>query len=93
MALDIKRELNGVDRKIYDFYDNLTDQEKKEFIVRDNTHSGMWDFDMLANEGWELTDLDDWGVDINFLVPTRDEPKQIDNTKKGKVCPHCNLPL
>jgi hypothetical protein len=31
MALDIKRELNGVDKKIYDFYDNLSDQEKKEF--------------------------------------------------------------
>lgn len=31
MALDIKRELNGVDRKVYDFYDNLSDQEKKEF--------------------------------------------------------------
>lgn len=31
MALDIKRELNAVDRKVYDFYDNLTDQEKKEF--------------------------------------------------------------
>jgi len=31
MALDIKRELNSVDRKVYDFYDNLSDQEKKEF--------------------------------------------------------------
>ena len=31
MALDIKRELNGVDKKIYDFYDKLSDQEKKEF--------------------------------------------------------------
>jgi len=29
--LDIKRELNGVDRKQYDFYDNLTDEEKKAF--------------------------------------------------------------
>lgn len=29
--LDIKRELNAVDRKIYDFYDNLTDEEKKAF--------------------------------------------------------------
>jgi hypothetical protein len=29
--LDIKRELNAVDRKHYDFYDNLTDEEKKAF--------------------------------------------------------------
>lgn len=29
--LDIKRELNAVDRKVYDFYENLTDEEKKAF--------------------------------------------------------------
>lgn len=29
--LDIKRELNAVDQKVYDFYDNLTDDEKKAF--------------------------------------------------------------
>jgi hypothetical protein len=29
--LDIKRELNAVDLKDYDFYDNLTDEEKKAF--------------------------------------------------------------
>lgn len=29
--LDIKRELNGVDLKKYDFYDKLTDGEKKAF--------------------------------------------------------------
>ena len=31
MALDIKRELAAVDLRNYDFYDSLTDQEKKEF--------------------------------------------------------------
>lgn len=31
MALDIKRELAAVDQRNYDFYDNLSDQEKKEF--------------------------------------------------------------
>lgn len=29
--LDIKRELSAVDRKNYDFYSNLTDEEKKAF--------------------------------------------------------------
>lgn len=29
--LDIKRELSAVDRKNYDFYRNLTDEEKKAF--------------------------------------------------------------
>jgi hypothetical protein len=31
MALDIKRELNNVDQRNYNFYDKLSDQEKKEF--------------------------------------------------------------
>jgi hypothetical protein len=31
MALDIKRELQAVDRKNYNFYDNLSDEEKKSF--------------------------------------------------------------
>ena len=29
--LDIKRELSAVDNKNYDFYDNLTEDERKEF--------------------------------------------------------------
>jgi len=29
--LDIKRELGAVDHKTYDFYDNLTDEERKAF--------------------------------------------------------------
>jgi hypothetical protein len=29
--LDIKRELNAVDQKNYDFYDKLTDEERKAF--------------------------------------------------------------
>jgi hypothetical protein len=29
--LDIKRELNAVDRKVYNFYEMLTDEEKKVF--------------------------------------------------------------
>jgi len=31
MVLDIKRELNAVDLKNYEFYNNLTEQEKKDF--------------------------------------------------------------
>jgi hypothetical protein len=31
VKLDIKRELNAVDRKQYNFYENLTDEEKKAF--------------------------------------------------------------
>ena len=72
---------------------NLTEKEKQKLLVIDNTHYGKWDMDMLANDGWEIGDLDEWGVNVDFLVPTNDEPKSIDNTKKGKVCPNCGVPL
>ena len=49
--------------------------------------------DALANDNWELEDLDDWGVSVDFLIPTIDEPKNIDNTKTGKICPNCGVSL
>lgn len=41
----------------------LTDEQKKEFIIKDNVGFGSWDFDVLANE-WNEQLLIDWGVDI-----------------------------
>jgi phosphoribosylpyrophosphate synthetase len=41
----------------------LSEQEKREFIIKDNTGFGEWDYDMLAND-WESEELDDWGVDV-----------------------------
>ena len=39
----------------------LSDDEQREFIIKDNTGFGEWDTKMLA-EDWEEEDLDDWGV-------------------------------
>ena len=39
-----------------------TQKQQDEFIIKDNTHYGEWDFDMLANE-WEQKDLQVWGLD------------------------------
>ena len=72
---------------------NLTDQEKKKLLVIDNTHYGMWDMDILANDDWSVNDLSEWGVNVDFLIPTNEEPKAIDNTKKGTICPNCGLSL
>lgn len=41
----------------------LTEDEQREFIIKDNVGFGEWDMDMLANE-WEAEDLDDWGLDV-----------------------------
>lgn len=41
----------------------LTEDEQREFIIKDNVGFGEWDMDALANE-WDSEDLNDWGVDV-----------------------------
>lgn len=41
----------------------LTDEEQREFIIKDNVGYGEWDMDALANE-WDAEDLNNWGVDV-----------------------------
>jgi hypothetical protein len=41
----------------------LTEEQKKEFIVKDNVGFGEWDWTMLGNE-WKSNKLDDWGLDV-----------------------------
>lgn len=84
---ELKQELKKIDRDEYTdqwlrWHDNpmidvkiaedLTDEQKKEFIVKDNVGYGEWDWDMLANE-WDMEDLKDWGVDL----PVWNEPSGI----------------
>lgn len=60
----------------------LTPEQKKEFIVKDNSTFGEWDMDLLS--GWDDLPLVDWGVEIpkhwnelskedsNDMVPNKD---------------------
>jgi DNA modification methylase len=40
---------------------DLTEQQKKEFTIKDNVGFGEWEWDILANE-WEQTELENWGL-------------------------------
>lgn len=42
---------------------DLTEDQKKEFIIKDNVGFGEWDFDDLANN-WDVEKLNEWGLDI-----------------------------
>jgi DNA modification methylase len=47
---------------------DLTEEQKKEFIVKDNVGYGEWNWDDLANN-WDAQELTEWGLDIpNFDV-------------------------
>ena len=49
----------------------LTDEQQKEFIVKDNVGFGEWDWDILANE-WDVDKLEEWGLD-GFPFDTEEE--------------------
>lgn len=43
--------------------DNLTAEQQREFIVKDNLGFGEWDFALLL-DGWEQEELEGWGMDF-----------------------------
>ena len=46
--------------------DEWTEEQRKEFIIKDNVSYGEWSWDDLANE-WDVEELAEWGLDIpNF---------------------------
>lgn len=47
----------------------LTEEQKKEFIIKDNVGFGEWDWDMLANE-WDTDALAEWGLDLPIFDST-----------------------
>ena len=47
--------------------------KRDEFMIKDNTHYGSWDYDMLANE-WDNLPLNEWGVAV--WEPEEEELKE-----------------
>ena len=41
----------------------LTEEQQKQFIIKDNIGYGEWDWEVLANE-YEAQDLSEWGLDV-----------------------------
>lgn len=50
-------------KQVWILQTDLNDEAQKEFIIKDNSSFGEWDWDVLANE-WNIDDLKDWGLDI-----------------------------
>ena len=42
---------------------DLPEDKQREFLIKDNTSGGEWDWDMLANE-WDTDELEAWGLDL-----------------------------
>ena len=56
--------------------ENLTEEQQREFLIKDNVGFGEWDWDALAND-WNPGDLNQWGLDvpnIDDITETKDIP-------------------
>ena len=42
---------------------SLTKEQQKEFMIKDNSSFGEWDWDTLGNV-WDTNKLQDWGMDV-----------------------------
>ena len=70
----------------------LTDEQKREFIIKDNVPFGDWDWDELANN-WNAEKLNDWGLDFQAM-PNLDDFFIDDNKNEQEkdneiICPNC----
>jgi hypothetical protein len=41
----------------------LTEEQQREFIIKDNVGYGEWEWETLANE-WDAEKLEEWGLDL-----------------------------
>ena len=46
----------------------LTEEEQREFIIKDNVGFGEWDWELI-NAEWDLEELYNWGLDVPNFEP------------------------
>ena len=54
--------------------ENLSEEQQREFLIKDNVGFGEWDWDALAND-WDYKELNDWALDL---------PKMLDPEQFGE---------
>ena len=78
---------------------HLTEEEKQQFIIKDNVSFGEWNFEAL--KGWDKEALNDWGFDFDLNTPINEAPteaageagQKTEETAEGKnIIPQEALP-
>lgn len=46
-----------------DVAEGWSEQQKREFIIKDNASFGEWDWELLGND-WNAEQLGEWGIDV-----------------------------
>lgn len=72
---------------------DLTPEQWREFVIKDNVGFGEWDFEQLANE-WDTEQLSDWGLDLPVWESQDkvfDEKEINDEIETERKCPKCGF--
>ena len=75
---------------------DLTEDQKRRFIVADNVNFGTWDYEIIE-ANYAPYELENWGVEIittdqDKIIDseqTRQKAKKRDSDNDIFVCPHC----
>lgn len=59
----------GIDKVTVKKVSGWSDEQKDEFLIKDNIANGDWDTDKLANE-WDKVKLEEWGLPIKVADDT-----------------------
>ena len=58
--------------------DEWTEEQKAEFLIKDNVGFGEWDWDILTDE-WDADNLEDWGLDLPVDLSVKELEAEEDN--------------
>ena len=91
MRLAALRELGYTEVPCKIIPENTDVSKLRAYTIKDNNGYGEWQWDMLLEDDWDLNELENWGMDVDFLasdendanvddlfVPATDEDKQKD---------------
>lgn len=57
---------------------DLTPEQQKEFIIKDNVGFGEWDWSMIANE-WDAQQVTDWGLDLPVYPESAESAQSLES--------------
>lgn len=83
MRLKVLQELNIAEVSVKKVL-GLSEQQKREFVIKDNVNFGEWNWDDLANE-WNAEQLNEWGLDVPFSDEEVKEMTLPDNMQTKNV--------
>lgn len=71
---------------------DLTEEQKKEFIIKDNVGFGDWDTNELANK-WDSLPLSDWGLDFEGLIQDQENEEEDDDNSPNNYSREIVTPI